>query len=305
MDYNYGKMIPHQITTEVLKDVHERIFSKEVDNSINVLLCGANPESPGSMRALIHKRIEDDAKFNVVFPESIFSNLLFGRRHNLLTLEKELAEDVDAIVLPLEGYGTMAELGAFTSFPEFAKKVVVINKDRYKHQRSFINMGPIGLIRSENKKNLIYTDNESNGGMVDKVYRRLLYFRRQEAKKDIRNLFTLSRFLLYLVAVFQPIRKEDIEIYLKKWNTDIPPHYVDPGLEILREKGNVKIDLLRDQRVYVLTGEGHRYFYETLLGQLGRIKELCRIRSEILSFQNTRRRTFDFAGGREKLLEAG
>ena len=296
-------MIPDQITTKILEKVYKRIFCRDFDNSINVFLCGANPDKAESLRNLIHKRIKDYAKFNIVFPESILGNLLFKTQYNLLTLEKELAEDVDAIVLPLEGYGTMAELGAFASFPELTKKIIVVNKDAHKRERSFINMGPIGLIRSKNKKNIIYYDDNSRDEMLDNVYKRLLYFTRQEAKKDIKNLFSLSRFLLYVIAIFQPIRKKEIETYLENWNVGIPEHYVDPGLEILCNKKNIKIDYLQDKVIYILTSEGHHYVYDNLLRQLGSVKEVCKIRSEVLNFQNRSAETFDMNREREKLLE--
>ena len=207
-------MIPIEIAVRLFKELYEQILKKETDYSINIFLCGARPGTEASIRNDIHDRIKNLPKFNVVFPEWIFGGLLLNKQYNLLKLERELVEDVDVIVLPLEGCGTMAELGAFASSPDLAKKIVVVNKDKYRHNRSsFINIGPIELIRSEDKGNIIYYADNSHSRMLDDVFRRLRYFRKHRVGKDIKNLFTLSRFLLYVVAIFQPITKEEIERY--------------------------------------------------------------------------------------------
>lgn len=298
-------MISSQIVTRLLKELYERILKEDADYSINIFLCGATPDKEDSIRSQINNRIKDFTKFNIVFPESIFSNLLFSKQYNLLTLEQELAKDVDVIILPIEGYGTMAELGAFASFPDFTKKIIVVNENKHKYnKRSFINIGPIELIRSQNKKNIIYYAKDSLGKMLDDVYRRLLYYsRRQQTKKEIKNLFTLSRFLLYVIAVFQPITKEEIEKHLKNWNARIPEYYIDPGLQILSQKGNIKMDFQEDQETYRLTSEGYHYVYDELCRQLGVRKVVSKLRSEVLHFQNRRIKTFDINKERERLLE--
>lgn len=297
-------MIPDQIVAKLFKELHERILKKEDDKSINIFLCGAKPDKKDSIRNKIHNRIKNLARIKIVFPEWIFSNLLFNKKYNLLTLEQELAGDVDAIILPLEGYGTLAELGAFASFSDLTKKIIVVNEDKHKHNnRSFINIGPIELIRSQDKKNIIYYTKNSLGNMLDDVHRRLLYFRRQHAKKDIKNLFTLSRFLLYVIAIFQPITKEEIEKHFKNWNADVRKHYIDPSLEILSQEGNIKTDPLEDQETFRLTSEGHHYVYEKKCHELAITKVVSRIRSEVLHFQNRRIKTFNINKERERLLE--
>jgi len=298
-------MIPDEVVIKLFDKVYTQIFLQNEDNSINIFLCGANPEKAESLRNQIYQKIKPITKLNIVFPELIFSNLLYDKQHNLLTLENELAADVDIIVLPLEGYGTVAELGAFASFEKLIKKIIVINKSKYKHNRGFINIGPIRLIRSANTKHIIYYDDnsiDSTNEMLDRIHKRLLYSRKQETKKNIKNLLTFSRFLLYIVAFFQPITEEEIKAYLKKWDPDIPEHYINPGLEILCEKDNIERDHRQDKVIYTLTSEGHNYVYEDLFRTLNILKESSKMRSEILYFQNRKIKKFDINRERGRFL---
>ena len=140
----------------VLKYIYVLVFNREIDHSLNIFLCGLNPDKGESIRTRIFERIKNNPKFNIVYPEWLFSNLLASKEHNLLDLEKELASNVDVIIIPLEGLGTIAELGSFASFSELTNKIIVINNEKYKFNKSFVNQGPINLIRSRNKKNIIY-----------------------------------------------------------------------------------------------------------------------------------------------------
>lgn len=298
-------MIPDQIVKELLKEVHERILKKKDDYSINIFLCGAKQDEKNSIRKRIQDSIEirNSALFNIYLPEELFYNLLPNKRYNLLHLEQQLASDVDVIILPLEGYGTVTELGAFASSPDLIEKMVVINNERYKRKhRSFINIGPIELVRSKNKKNIIYYVDHSLDGMIHDVYKRLLHFRRQPKKRDIKNLFTFSKFLLYLIAIFQPITKGEIEKHLKTWGVGIREHYIDPALQILSQRGNISMDPVRSQETYSLTSEGNYYVYEKLCHELKLTKVVSKMRSEILHFQNRKIKVFDLDKEREKLL---
>lgn len=297
-------MIPDQIVAKLFRELYEQILKKEIDYSINIFLCGASQDRKASIRKDIYDRIKDLPKFNVVFPEWIFGGLLLNKQYNLLELERELAADVDVIVLPLEGYGTMAELGAFASFPDLTEKIIVVNEDKYRHnKRSFINIGPIELIRSQDKRNIIYYADNSRSNMLDDVYGRLRHFRRHHAKKNIKNLFTLSRFLLYVIAIFQPITKEEIEKYSKNWNADVQKHYIDPALEILSRKGNIRTDPREDRETFRLTSEGHNYVHEKKCRELGIMRLVSEKRSEVLRFQNRRIKTFNMNRERERLLD--
>jgi hypothetical protein len=110
---------------QTLQAVFDEVFSKDEDRSISVFLCGKSLEDPTSLRSKIHARIINNPRLNVVFPEWLFQNLLGQKDFNLLSLEKLLADSVDLIVLPLEGMGTLVELGAFASNEALIDRILI------------------------------------------------------------------------------------------------------------------------------------------------------------------------------------
>ena len=279
---------------EILNDIYNKIFLKELDYSVNVFLCGADPAITDSLRHFIYKTIKDDSRYNVVFPEKLFSNLLVEKEYNLLKLENELANDVDAVVLPLEGLGTMAELGAFASFDKLSIKTIVINDKKYKSSRSFLTLGPVKLIASKVKDNVIYyernfekkIDPSELAELRKKVLSRIKALRKAESKHEIKNFFNLSRFILYIVAIFQPINEEKIKSLLEKLKKGIALHYVKPCLESLVEKQKIIPSITDFKKYYSLTPSGHFYIYENLLRRLNIIKVFSRIRARVINNNN-------------------
>lgn len=303
-------------TNRILEDIYKKIFLREQDYTINIFLCGAKNMEKDTVRFLIYEEIKDNSKYNVIFPEWLFSNLLVKKEYNLLKLEHELASQVDAIVLPLEGYGAIAEIGAFSSINELVGKIIVINKKKYKRESSFINLGPIKLILNENKENVIYIDNnhinkldneKENAKIKKMILQRIKSLRKVESKHEIKNLFNLSRFILNVIAIFQPILKKEIVNLLKKFRKNIPPYYVEPCLEILLEKGKVDRDVkcFKDnyEECYTLTKSGHNYIYEDLLNKLKIVKPFSIIRSQVLSYKNSNKKNIDLDEEFKSFLE--
>lgn len=290
------------VDKDILKEIYEKIFLRELDYSINIFLCGSNPNNTDSLRHLIYEEIKDNPRYNVVFPEWLFSNLLAMKEYNLFDLENDLALNVDAIVLPLEGLGTMAELGAFASFDKLRAKIIVINDQKYRRDRSFITLGPVSVIMSEDKRNVIYYSQDKLDGLKKKVFNRIKNMSSDSSKFDIRNLFNLSRFILYIIAIFQPIEKELISNLLKKFKKEIPTHYIDPCLEILLEKMKINRDIAADySETYFLTESGHNFIYENLLPKLNIIKIFSQARAKILNAK-FRGKNFNIDEGRKKFL---
>jgi len=298
-------------TENILKDIYKKIFLKEVDYSINVFLCGANPNDKNSIRNLLYQEMKDKSKYNIVFPEWLLSNLLAKKEYNLLKLEQDLASNVDVIVLPLEGLGTMAELGAFSSFDKLCSKIIVINEKKHKHGRSFITRGPVKLISSINKKNIIYYDKNEKDKIIrkteldelkKKVLSRIKSLSSNESKYDIKKLFNLLRFILHIIAIFQPINTSEIKTLLTKLKMDIPLHYLDPCLENLFEKDKIISDTKNYDKYYSLTEFGHYYIYEDLLPRLHIIKDFSKIRAKIINSRNRKKNKLNLDEEQKKLL---
>ena len=107
------------------------------------------------------------SNYDLIYPEDIFDELLYSSNStDLLSLENLLADSVDAVVVIPESAGSFAELGAFANNEKLRSKMICVVDIKYKRDKSFINQGPIKLVRSVNKDAIVYIE-ESNLGKTD------------------------------------------------------------------------------------------------------------------------------------------
>lgn len=268
---------------KILEEIFNKLYKRDVDYSVNIFLCGANTNRKDTIRNMLHIEFMKDARFNSVYPEHIFASLYLKGKHNLLELEDDLAKYVDVIVLPLESIGTYCELGAFAVNKSLLPKIIAINEQKYKKSKSFIKLGPIDLIKKNNSKNLIYYKRGQENEIITKIIERVRSKRyEKKISYDFENLFNLSRYILYLIAFFQPISIESLKKLIKKLDIDkMKNKYIDSSIHILIQKKRIEHDM--DRNDYSLSDEGHRYVYEELLNKLKVKKEFTSIRCEIIN----------------------
>jgi hypothetical protein len=280
---------------KILDEIYFKLYKRDVDFSMNIFLCGAETGQKDSIRDLLNTEFKKDAKFNSVYPEYIFSSLYGKGGANLLELEDDLAKYVDVIILPLEGIGTYCELGAFAVNKSLLPKIILINDEKFKKSKSFINLGPIDLIKKNNPNNLIYytkgKEKDVINPIVDKI--RLKRFDKK-ITYDLENLFNLSRYILYLIAIFQPIDNLEIEKLLRTLNREkVKSKYIDSAIQILTKKNRIEQDFDSNLKsIYFLSDDGHNYVYEELIKKLKVKRDFTNIRSDILNERFKQKRKF-------------
>ena len=202
----------------IVREIIDYCSTYTPENAFSIFLCGGASRESSRFRFALGKAIEETQSkksvFSVYYPETLFSELLYGcAKRNLLDLEEELANTVSAIVLPLQSPGTFAELGAFSSNDLLKRKIIVINNKKYRRDRSFINDGPIALLE---KKNIIYDDMRSDKKSIStlnyEIRKRTKLIPRINVQK--RTLFELRFILCVLIYVFDPISKKDLRDYV-------------------------------------------------------------------------------------------
>lgn len=274
---------------KILTEIYSNLYRRDVDYSLNIFLCGAETKKKDSIRELLNIEFKKDAKFNAVYPEFIFSTLYGKGGSNLLELEDELAKYVDVIVLPLEGIGTYCELGAFAVNKELLPKIIAINSSEFKKSKSFINLGPLELLKRESKydENIFYFDKGKESLVISQVIERVKSKRYEKRLSyDFENLFNLSRFILYLIAIFQPIEKEKlIELLIKLDKGKIKLKFVEASLQVLTQKNRIEqdVDSKTFKSNYSLSKEGHIYVFEELIPKLQVKRNFSYLRSEIIN----------------------
>ncbi|KGJ87333.1 retron St85 family effector protein [Colwellia psychrerythraea] len=137
---------------------------------------------------------------------------------NALDLEKWLAEFSDAVIILVESFGTVAELGAFSISAPLRQKLLPIINNKFEKDESFINTGPVRWVDNDsNFGPTIFTDFSTILTCMPQVVERLS--RKQKKKlNESTELFghlKFSRkeflfFILYVVTALGPVSEKEI-----------------------------------------------------------------------------------------------
>lgn len=156
-----------------------------------------------------------------------------GDDHNALAMEEWLASFSDVIIILVESFGTVAELGAFSSNEKLREKLLPILDIRFKDDESFINTGPVKWVNKDSKfKPSIYTDFNAILGCMSEVEKRLLKRRRFFSNTHNHNeensigKYKYSKkvflfFILIILAGLGPITQSEVDSIVKKILADI------------------------------------------------------------------------------------
>ena len=118
------------------------------------------------------------------------------------------------------------------------------------------------------------------------------------------NLFNLSRFILYIVSLYQPIKKIQLEEMIKEYDDSIPLYYIDPSLEILFQKSLIETIDGEVDEIFELTDEGHKFVNEGLLYRLRIVRSFSSLRTKLLSDARKQNKQFNMERERNRILVA-
>lgn len=281
-------------TIEILAQrIHDEVYSKFYDYRTEVLICGAGAKAPNSVRQQIGQQLTSQFIFNryeIFYPEDLFSELLTGPgHHDLVSLENILAESVDALILVVESYGAVAELGAFSSNSNLRKKLICVVDSQYKKDKSFINFGPLRLIRSTNEGSIVYGDFSDVTSMMEHIRRAISKSKKTGSPvANVKNVVQAHHYILASIFLFQTVTRDQlIELVniASKTDTQNARALTTGALSILNK--NREIELSPDG--YHLTIRGMEHF--KTFGRRGKTKRsinlgsLDQIRIDILNWK--------------------
>ncbi|MHB0998774.1 MAG: retron St85 family effector protein [Armatimonadota bacterium] len=237
-------------------------------DSVIVFLCGAESKNNQitCRDILMHYAMKNLKQLRFFMAESVFEYLA-NMSHDLLTIENQLADIADCIIIVLESPGAIAELGAFANHPELTKITLAINDIKYKSVPSFITNGPIAKLNQlSDFKPMIY-GNLIRGDILrcmSEIEQRLTetIVKKKRSSVDLssyellKNDAKIKMMLLHdIVSIFSPIQRRELiqilEVIYGKNNYDIQIE-----LAILRS-----IKLIHDNDEYICSlGNGERFF---------------------------------------------
>lgn len=196
-------------------------------SSILVFVCGAKPNAntPRGRDRLMTYAKKYLKNYHFFMAESFFEVFKSKEQYDLLSLENQLADFCDCIIIVLESESAFAELGAFAIKKELSKIMLVINDDNFQKTQSFIQLGPIAKVDAVSKfRPTLHSDLKSILSIAPDIAERLKTIERKKNKKlDIGTFDNFSGllpkdkmlFLLDLISLFHPIRYREL-IYLLK-----------------------------------------------------------------------------------------
>ncbi|MRI49546.1 hypothetical protein FDP61_09345 [Enterobacter ludwigii] len=204
-----------KIVADVIK---ERIYVPLYEKKITVFLCGADLKQKNKGRAKVAKLFKEYSKYEILYPEDLFEELLAGQgQYSLLSLENILADSVDVVVIIPESPGSFAELGAFSNNNKLVKKLICISQNKYKNDKSFINYGPYRLVKEgKTGKILHFNFNEFEKPIeAKKIFRKIhenvLKIRRiTPTEKGVANILESENFILPCIYLIDYLNNLDL-----------------------------------------------------------------------------------------------
>lgn len=201
-----------KILAEAIRD---NIFVPSLSWKTTVFLCGADLSDNSTGRHKMAQLFGEYPRYELLYPEDLFDDLLAGQgQHSLLVLENILADSVDSIVLFPESPGSFAELGAFANNQRLASKLIYVGEKKYEKKKSFINYGPVRLIKASDTGKVINIAYDDLGveDKKKKIYKRIndaisAIKKRFPVKKDVANIMETINFVLpsvYLIDSVTP-----------------------------------------------------------------------------------------------------
>ncbi len=235
--------------------VHNEVFKSFHTYKTTLFLCGAGKTTGDSVREQIATALSSrwfSYQYDMFYPEDLFDELLLGPgHHDLISLENILADSVDAVVLVIESYGAVAELGAFASNDKLRKKLACVVDVKYKKQKSFIQYGPLRLLRDKKEGEIIYGDFSDVWSMIERIRRAVSRIRRSTKKAaGVTNVVQAHHFVLPCIFLLEPVTRETLIILVKNASG------CDPRTSTALATGAIAI--LTKNREVVLTASGYK-----------------------------------------------
>lgn len=182
-----------------------------------IFICGGNEEHCPN-RSIIEEYFQKHLPKILTFrAEDAWKIISQDQNVNALSLEEWLADFSDVVVILVESFGTVAELGAFSLSNTLRKKLLPILDTSHSRDDSFINTGPIRWVDKDSKFSpSIHTNFQAILTCIPEVEERInrrtieaIYASRRFGSYNFSNKVMLF-FLVYLVAAMGPISIKEV-----------------------------------------------------------------------------------------------
>ena len=186
-----------------------------------IFICGGDEKfckNRGKIEQYIKRYHPDILTFRAEYAWNVISRHSKNNKTvNALSLEEWLADFSDVVIIIVESFGTVAELGAFSLSKPLRKKLLPILDKKYQKDESFLNTGPVHWVNIDSKYGpSIYTDFSTILTCMPDVESRLENKTKTYLLEDNRygrygySKKVLLFFILYVVSSFGPVSDQEI-----------------------------------------------------------------------------------------------
>ncbi|MBR1701595.1 MAG: retron St85 family effector protein [Lachnospiraceae bacterium] len=258
---------------KIVQTIYNDIFLNLHHNTVDMFLCGgASTRNNMSNRDKLREHLKNSKSLSILYPEDLFMELLNRKKYDLLTLEKFLAQNSDIICIVCESPGSFVELGAFVNNENTFDKVVVLLQSKYKNAKSFINQGPVAMVKKNNVNNVIYFNKniedatEQVKELLRKRFWRFSYksLKYKKRTKDINLISGQFYFIMVLLYFYNSINTTKMvqtikELYLSRGYEEKQFEVVyTAAIRRLYKEGLLKkVQISDGSNFYELTNKGY------------------------------------------------
>lgn len=270
-------------TKDTIIKIHDEIYKKFNRTHIDVFLCGgASSYKDVSTRDLVRTELDKKKNIRILYPEDIFIEILNkDKDSNLLSLETFLADNCDVICIICESAGSLVELGAFTNNEKTINKVIAVIEEKRKKDKSFIMLGPIKMIKKNNKNNVVFYSKDKINILNENLNKIFSTNRinkintlKSSEKRTINSLIGLYYFIPILFFFFGSLNSDTLLEYLtfifqeKGFNHKDLNVLYKASLRLLYKDKYINSSSINKSIIYKLTEKG----YENVNNILANVK---------------------------------
>lgn len=273
---------------EVLSNICNKIYKNFSNNHVDIFLCGGDL-TKNTIRKQV-KNLLQEKYIMIFYPENVFVEYFnLNKNSDYLALETLLAQNVDYICIVCESSGSLVELGAFSNIEEIRNKIIALNDEKYKKEKSFVNLGPIKHLLKHNKNSVKFYNDEN----LTKICEDLKKMFRQHLKisnepRTIDKITGMFYFICLLLYFFKYLEKEKLFSYLqyviksvenKKNFSDLDASYYAAekilfNENLIRNKSPKELELTKKAKKMMLEliNKNEKSFYNNVISDIIKLK---------------------------------
>lgn len=192
--------------------------------------------------------------YTFVVPEDYKNWNHFGTYSDLLTYEEDICSLVDCVVVFLETEGAIAELGCLIKHPEISPKLLVVIRDKFYKEDSFIKLGLLRYLENVHTENILVfhsevLDKDEREQLLDTIDQRFKGMPKTLSfKKD--NIRHILHLIIDFIELLQIARISDIHTLLEKLDIQLSKPRIEQLLLALKNIGLIGEDKVSKERCF-------------------------------------------------------